>query len=234
MEFFQHGGTDTSNKHAILTIFHSIELLLKEYLYRINPILIYKNIDKAINDDSVTVGINEIIARLDNLNIGLPKEEQDIIKKIQKRRNRIEHHKYEKDDNDHFIIGESLKFIQYFSESKLNERLHNHIDRVLLDEIEKAIYDYQELEAIANSRLDHFLSKVFPEWNPEYEACPEKFPGTIDCPVCNNTFLVVDFIGKPFCFYCNKQIDAKACDNCGYVHLKSKGCPYGCQEIGSE
>ena len=226
MEFSLRRGTDTSNKHAILTIFHSIELLLKEYLYRVNPILIYRNIDKAINDDSITVGINEIIARLDNLKIGLPKEEQDIIKKIQKRRNRIEHHKYEKDGNDQFIIGESLKFVQYFLESKLDEKLHSHIDRGLLDEIEKAIYNYRELEAIAHSRLDHFLKKIFPDWDRELEDIPREFPGTLDCPVCNNSFLVVDFITTPFCFHCNKQVVAKECDNCGFLHLKSEECPY--------
>jgi hypothetical protein len=74
MEFFMRGDSDTTHKHAILTIFHSIELFLKEYLFRINPILIYRNIDKSITDDSITVGINEIIARLENLKIGLPKE----------------------------------------------------------------------------------------------------------------------------------------------------------------
>ena len=45
MEFFQRESGYSSHKHAILTVFHAIELLLKEQLHRTNPVLIYKNID---------------------------------------------------------------------------------------------------------------------------------------------------------------------------------------------
>jgi hypothetical protein len=220
------GEGETSNKHAILTIYHSIELFLKEYLFRINPLLIYKNIDAKITEDSMTVGINDIITRLDNLKLGLPKDEQDIIKKIQKRRNRIEHHRYEKEDNDEFIIGEALKLVQYFVEGPLNEKLHQQIPADVLNQIEKAIYNYRDLEAIAESRFHDFLWKVFPEWDPNKEDLPEPFPGTHECPICDTYFLVTEFIAKPFCFYCNKQIDAKVCEDCGIVHLTAEKCPY--------
>jgi len=225
MQFFL-SKDETSNKHAMLAIFHSIELFLKEYLFRINPLLIYKNIDAKISEDSITVGINDIITRFENLRVGLPKEEQETIKKIQKRRNRIEHHRYEKEDTDEFVIGESLKFVQYFVEGPLNEKLYKNIPAEVLNQIEKAIYNYRELEAIAESRFHHFLSKVFPGWDPNKEDLPEPFPGTLDCPVCDTSFLITDFIAKPFCFYCNKQVDAKACENCGIVHLASEKCPY--------
>ncbi|MCK7577752.1 MAG: hypothetical protein MZV65_19455 [Chromatiales bacterium] len=78
------------HKHAILTIFHSIELFLKEYLSRANPILIYKNIDKKIADDSLTVGIQEILARLDNLGLPIPDEEKNVIEKSNAARNRTD------------------------------------------------------------------------------------------------------------------------------------------------
>ncbi|MBU1626672.1 hypothetical protein KKB18_04815, partial [bacterium] len=63
-------------KHAILNIYHSIELFLKEKLFIINPILIYKNIDKPINDDSLTVSLNDILSRFSNLSICLEKEKK--------------------------------------------------------------------------------------------------------------------------------------------------------------
>jgi hypothetical protein len=91
MQFFLKEKDYSSRKHAILTIFHSIELFLKEYLYRNNQILIYKNIDAKISEESITVGIKDILVRLENLNLGLPKYQQLVIEKIQKRRNRIEH-----------------------------------------------------------------------------------------------------------------------------------------------
>ena len=69
--------------------------LLKELLYRTNPILIYKNIDTKITDEALTVGIKDILARLDNIGLGLPKEQRSVIDKIQQRRNRIEHHRFD-------------------------------------------------------------------------------------------------------------------------------------------
>ena len=51
MEFFLKEDGYSSRKHAILTVFHAIELLLKERLAQTNPILIYKNIDAKITDD---------------------------------------------------------------------------------------------------------------------------------------------------------------------------------------
>ncbi len=39
LEHFLEGTKESSGKHTILTIFHSIELLLKEALYRFNPFL---------------------------------------------------------------------------------------------------------------------------------------------------------------------------------------------------
>jgi len=228
MDFYLKDEYRYSHKHAILTIFHSIELFLKEYLYRINPILIYKNIDKPIKDDSTTVGIDSLFFRLDNLKIGLPDEYKEIIRKIKKRRNRIEHHRYERDVNDSFAIGEALKFITYFVEGKLNVKLSDHIDSSLLDKIEKTIFHYQELRYIADSRLEKWLREQAPDIdfdNDEFNIF-DYFDGTVECPVCNNEFLVLEKEPEPFCFYCNKEIDAKMCEDCGIVYIKGDNCPY--------
>ena len=63
----------TSTKHAIRNIFHAVELLLKERLVRAHPLLIYKNIDSTITDNSSTVGLDEMFSRFRNLNIDLKK-----------------------------------------------------------------------------------------------------------------------------------------------------------------
>jgi hypothetical protein len=63
MEFFLKETSYSSRKHAILTVFRAIELLLKERLAQTNPILIYKNIDAKITDDAQTVGIREALTR---------------------------------------------------------------------------------------------------------------------------------------------------------------------------
>ena len=122
MEFFLREPNYSSRKHAILTLFHSVELFLKELLFRTHPLFIYKNIDTKVTDDSVTVGIRDILARLDNIGLGLPKEQRSTIEKIQLRRNRIEHHRYDHKEEDETIIAESLKFILFFCMTKNNLR----------------------------------------------------------------------------------------------------------------
>jgi hypothetical protein len=62
--------------------------------------------------------------------------------------------------------------------------------------------------------------------NGLWKSEAKEIQDALECPICGTFFLVTDFISKPFCFYCNKQVDAKSCDNCGYVYLTSEECPY--------
>src|SRR4029077_19459446 len=84
MEFFLKQDGYSSRKHAILTIFHAIELMLKERLAQTNPILIYKNIDAKITVDAMTVSVREAMTRLENLGLGIPDEEKETIENIQR------------------------------------------------------------------------------------------------------------------------------------------------------
>lgn len=214
----------SSRKHAILTIFHSIELFLKEQLYRMNPILIYRSIDTKITDDSQTVGIREALARLDNLGLGLHKQPREVIERIQKRRNSIEHHRYDHKEEDEVIISESLAFILFFADSVLKVRLENDIPTETLREIHGLVYDRRDLYWIAMHRLESWMHETWPEWNDEESDTPDEFDGTLDCPVCRQEYLVMRLHDKPFCFHCNTTIDAAECENCGRTYLTNKGC----------
>ena len=66
MEFFLKDDGYSSRKHAILTVFHAMELMLKERLAQTNSILIYKNIDAKITVDAMTVNVREALTRLEN------------------------------------------------------------------------------------------------------------------------------------------------------------------------
>ena len=127
IEYFLKESTYSSRKHAILTLFHAIELFLKEQLHRTNHLLIYKNIDTPITENSQTVGIKEALSRLENLGLGLPKQQRSIIENIQRRRNRIEHHRYDHRQEDETVIAESLQFILFFVDSVLRGRLEADI-----------------------------------------------------------------------------------------------------------
>lgn len=224
IEFFLKERSYSSRKHAILTLFHSIELFLKEHLYQTNPILIYKNIDVKITDDSFTVGIKEILIRLENLGLGLPKEQQSVIDKIQKRRNRIEHHRYDHKEEDELIIAESLQFILFFVDIVLKRKLEADIDADTLREIQRIVFARDQLNWIAMTRLEQWLKDKWPEWDDQEEDTPQEFPGTLDCPLCRETFLVIGYHDKPFCFHCNTSLAAEECENCGTTYLVGKGC----------
>lgn len=224
IEFFLKEPSYTSRKHAILTLFHAIELLLKEQLYRTNPILIYRNIDAKITEDSLTVGIKEILVRLENIGLGLPKLPRAVIENIQKRRNRIEHHRYDHKDEDELIIAESLKFILFFADDVLRMKLEVDIPAEILREIQRIVYEHDSLAHIASRRLTNWMHNTWPEWSDEETDTPDEFSGTIDCPICSKTFLVIGYHDRPFCFHCNTSVDAAECENCGTTHLVSIGC----------
>lgn len=214
----------SSRKHAILTLFHAIELLLKEQLYRTNPILIYRNIDAKITDDSFTVGIKEALTRLENLGLGLPKQPQQVIERIQKRRNQIEHHRYDHKDEDETIISESLAFVLFFVDGVLRGRLERDVPPETLREIQSRVYDRQDLYWIALHRLDQWMHETWPEWNNEEFETPEEFRGTLDCPICKLSCLVIGYHDQPFCFHCNTSVEAVECEDCGRTYLEGKGC----------
>jgi ribosomal protein L32 len=73
-------------------------------------------------------------------------------------------------------------------------------------------------------RLDNWLKKEWPSWDEEKEDTPDAFGGTVDCPICRQTFLVIGYHKKPFCFHCNVSVDAEECENCGTTYLASRGC----------
>ncbi|MBE0574385.1 MAG: hypothetical protein IH613_00655 [Desulfuromonadales bacterium] len=214
----------SSRKHAILTLFHSIELFLKEQLHRTNPILIYRNLDTKITDDSITVGIKEALTRLENLGSGLSKEPQEVIERIQKRRNRIEHHRYDHMEEDEKIISESLAFILFFVDGVLKGKLEDDVPADTLREIQRLVYDRQDLSWIAMHRVEQWMLEIWPEWNNEESDTPEEFSGTLDCPICRESYLVLGYHDKPFCFHCNTSVAAAECEDCGRTYLISKGC----------
>jgi hypothetical protein len=225
MEFFQRESSYSTHKHAILTVFHAIELLLKEQLHRTNPILIYKNIDKKVTDDSFTVGLADAITRLENTGIEFPGDQRAIVQKIQGRRNRIEHHRYDHNEaEDAIIIAEALKFIFYFAELVLGARLEDHIDHELLVPMKRRVMEYSELQGFAEFRFDEWAKKRWPKWDNMVEDTPEEFEGTHDCPVCWQSWLVMGYHPKPFCFWCNVPVDAAGCDHCGRTYLVKNGC----------
>jgi len=198
---------------------------LKEQLHRINPVLIYKNIDKKVTDDSFTFVLADAIMRLENTGSKLPDDQRAIVEKIQGRRNRIEHHRYDhKEAEDAIIIAEALKFIFYFTEFVLEARLEDHIDHTLLLPMKQRVMEYNELQGLAEFRFEAWAKKRWPKWDNTIEDIPDEFEGTHDCPECRQSWLVIGYHPRPFCFWCNVPVDAVICENCGRSYFVKDGC----------
>ena len=224
IDYFMRDSSYSSRKHAIMTVFHAIELFLKEQLHRVNPLLIYRDIDKPVKDDSITVGAKEAMNRLENLGLGLFKQSSEVIEKMQGRRNRIEHHRYDHKDEDNQTLSDSLAFILFFVGEVLNERLDNDLTPERLRAIQDHVYDRQDLYWIASHRLERWMHQHWPQWNEEETDTPDEFRGTLDCPICRQEFLVIGYHERPFCFCCNTDIDAAECECCGRTYLADKTC----------
>jgi hypothetical protein len=228
MEFFLEEEGYSRRKHAILTLFHAIELLLKERLAQTNPILIYKNIDVKITDDAMTVGVREAFTRLENLGLGIPDEEKKTIENIQRVRNRIEHHRYDHNEKeDEAIIAASLKFILFFVEFVFKRKLDEKIDPKVLRDINRRVFEYNESHSLAEHRLNQWAKKEWPGWTEEEEDLPEEFGGTMRCPECRQDWLVMGYHDKPVCFWCNTSVDAHCCEGCGQVFIVGESCGCG-------
>ena len=197
-----------SKKHAILTLFQGIELILKAKLYEVNELLIYSNIDKELKDDSSTVGIKEIKIRLRNLGLDLEKDEEEKLNKIQSRRNKIQHHFYDEDLNDLVIIGEGLEFANDFLslhfKKSLEELVSEEDYRVIhevMDEFGRTVRLAEEKAsaAIAPKSKDDLLSNDV----------------LIYCPECWKKTLILFSGTSGTCFFCNaKFTDVELCHRC--------------------
>lgn len=198
---------ETADKHAILMIYHSIELFLKEKLAQIHPILIYTNINKAIHDDSPTVGLKELLVRYRNLSIGLSQDEIDTLQDLQSRRNRIEHHKYERSEKDSHTIGMALKFLHEFFPSHFGCTLEDHLDSKMYAQVRDTIFKYQELLEAAIREVEKYRPARLKD-----ELCDKWL---VRCPDCYENTLVLETERGIFCFLCNEEKSVEECPRCG-------------------
>ena len=199
---------ETADKWAILEMFHAIELLLKERLHREHPLLIYKNIDQKIGDDSLTVGLKETLARFVNLGVDIPAEYKRILEDLQKRRNRIEHHQFVPDKSHQHVLGEALKFISYFLEEQLDEEIESHLPWELFEEVKGLVLSYEDLVRLAEVDAESVLRRFGPKDRPLIEIAW--------CPECGNKTLVVGAgEDEDKCYFCDEHVEVRACSRCG-------------------
>lgn len=235
MRFFH----EKNEKHAILSVFHCVELLLKELLFRRHPILIYHNINKRIDDHSFTVGFRDALIRFENIGVYLSAADKKTIESLQKRRNQIEHHKYEPQSSDSETLGRTLRFLMRFAREQLKCDIHEHIEVELFKSIQKLISTYEERVCLADHTLGEWIARYYPNNSGTSFGQPGHFDGTEDCPICRQTYLVIDdpHLGT-YCFFCQSKVNARNCEMCHtpFVHKShdEKNCSYCESQCGQE
>jgi hypothetical protein len=112
-------------KHAILSVFHCAELLLKERLRRINPALIWENVDQYPSRSARTVGVDKAIARLSAIgHVDIDPRDRTSLVACRNLRNAIQHHEFEIPEKEaKVLLGKLLSFVFSFSSAQLSADL---------------------------------------------------------------------------------------------------------------
>lgn len=118
-------------KQAILAVAHGVELLLKERLRRVHPVLIWENVDKFPALSARTVTVDGALSRLVRIG-GLSALEKDaeLIKALRDTRNAIEHYTWSttKSEADR-ILGQALGFALHFAKDELGRDFFDYSTR---------------------------------------------------------------------------------------------------------
>lgn len=199
----------------------ALELLLKERLYRINPNLIYKNIDADFNLKpnskngirKLTVEMSVLPFRLKNFGIQLKQDEIKLINDIAEWRNNIAHHVPIHSDKEAKLELERLyNFIFTFLVNELNEEFNDFLPKEYYTRMQTIIDELNR--AIAEAKQKAQISKHPDNQNP--------------CSVCNITGVIeIKDEENAYCHLCMKDLQTAICVQCeNPLHTYSRGKAY--------
>src|SRR5258706_4372303 len=108
-------------KHAITNSAHCVELLLKERLRRVNPTLVWENVDRYPSLEARTVTVDTAIARLRAIGgIIISADDERVVRSLRTTRNAIEHYEWRATEKEaRMIIGHALSFALHFAREEL-------------------------------------------------------------------------------------------------------------------
>lgn len=128
-----HGEPDEARrlKQAVLSISHGVELLLKERLRNVHPVLIWENVDKFPSLSARTVTVDTALSRLEKIGgLSISTEDCDLIRSLRDTRNAIEHYAWftTKQEAEQ-IVGKALGFALHFAKDELDHEFFGYHTR---------------------------------------------------------------------------------------------------------
>lgn|GEM_PF-1275173 len=215
-------------KYALLLAIQGVELFLKERLLRINPVLIYANIDRPITEDSTTVNFKALPQRLMNAGISLTKEWLAAIEEGRKIRNRIEH----KDvsfslKETRWLLGRTFRFLIQFAREELGTELKEHLTDSEYEQLIRQSGFFEEIYAHAESKAEEVAT--------ELEATGTEVE-IWHCPECEAKTIVMGFetgttsLYTDVCPMCKFKVYLAQCTQCGRITITTEepGTYYFC------
>ena len=118
---WEEGTRSNRYKQAILSVFHCAELLLKERLRRINPALIWENVDQYPSLSARTVGVDKALSRLKTIgNVNIDDKDAKTLLACRNLRNLIQHFEFEIAEKEaKVLLGKALSFVFGFATAEL-------------------------------------------------------------------------------------------------------------------
>ena len=164
-------------KMAYVTLVQSFELLIKEVLRNIAPILIYEDIDKPISLKSKTVSGTKGIERLWNCNEEIPTRENiNFIKSCIEKRNNFIHYDVNIDSSE--IKPSYCKLFEIYV--NLHHESLISMNQVFDKMLKEKCYKYEDILSFANGYVVFRNEEMPVEWKNEFlkEIAINKYQGT--------------------------------------------------------
>ena len=220
---------NNDGKAAIMYLWSGILLLLKIWIFRIQPAMIYSKWENVISFSSgklefanfvadgnfQTVDYNEIKERFEFLGnkASILFKYDHALNEMRKKRNRMEHFLDDISENELIsIFVKLLPFINDFIEDELNENVNEFLP---------CWDDYLEI----NEVYQHRLKKMEEFIDSQRPSCRDIKHGTaelieVDCPNCSNGKLIETDENTLYCKACEYTTKYLQCERCSEIILE--------------
>jgi len=162
-------GDTKAYKFCIQHLSHFLELILKYYVTRSHPLLIYKNpYAKNIDAESQTIGLYEAVNFLKNEGREVSERFEEDLKWLKKLRNNIEHHKFFMNVEEvEETIGRLISAVVEFDEAHESIDLSAYIDAAQYEVFRSLAYTYEQRLAKAMEAVEAAEAKAHEGYRPK-------------------------------------------------------------------
>jgi ribosomal protein S27AE len=210
-----------SYKFAILNFSHFIELLLKHYVSRAHPLLIYKNPFSDKIKQQSTIGLWEAVQFIKNEEKTISKDFESDLKWIKKLRNEIEHYEFKMELSEvKETIGRLTKAIIEFIETYIEDMdLETYVHPDNMETFEILADEYKTQLAKALSLVDEANREAYRGIRPKF--WDEVQWNVYTCPECEHETLMTNHDSPTGyrCTFCKNEKSEEIEVNCSHCDL---------------